>query len=63
VSSGWKGLGVVKQSLVCLGSRVVEILERAMLMAGLMYVYVCKRYPLFCEQHTRLEQEQRVQRL
>lgn len=22
--------------------------------------HVCKRYPLFCEQHTRLEQEQRV---
>ena len=35
--SGWKGLGGVKESVVCLGSRV-EILERAILMAGLMYV-------------------------
>ena len=58
--SGWKGLGGVKESVVCLGSSRVEILERAILMAGLMYI--CVRSPLFCEQqqHTRLEQEQRV---
>lgn len=48
IGSGWKSLGgAVKESLVCLGSRV-EILERAILMAGLMYV----RYPLYRGQHT-----------
>jgi hypothetical protein len=48
IESGWKSLGgAVKESLVCLGSRV-EILERAILMAGLMYV----RYPLYRGQHT-----------